>query len=104
MLTASSDGSMVEIDFDNSGNTGTLDNGDTFTWALEFQNKVLELRGTGNPGDILLYHRLVLIEGSVNNGRMMAILATARDTDNSGDLNDAEISAPTYEAIEEFTS
>ncbi|MDH3221340.1 MAG: hypothetical protein OEO19_17555 [Gammaproteobacteria bacterium] len=104
LLTASSDGSMVEIDFDNSDNTGTLDNGDTFTWALEFQNKVLELRGTGNPGDILLYHRLVLIEGSVNNGRMMAILATARDTDNSGDLNDAEISAPTYEAIEEFTS
>ncbi|MDH3449543.1 MAG: hypothetical protein OEO18_15470 [Gammaproteobacteria bacterium] len=104
LLTASSDGSMVEIDFDNSDNTGTLDNGDTFTWALEFQNKVLELRGTGNQGDILLYHRLVLIEGSVNNGRMMAILATARDTDNSGDLNDAEISAPTYEAIEEFTS
>ena len=104
LLTASSDGSMVEIDFDNSDNTGTLDNGDTFTWALEFQNKVLELRGTGIPGDILLYHRLVLIEGSVNNGRMMAILATARDTDNSGDLNDAEISAPTYEAIEEFTS
>ena len=104
MLTASSDSSLVEIDFDVSGNTGVLDSGETFTWRLDFNSKVLELRGTGNPGDTLLYHRLVLIEGNVNNGRMIAILATAADTDNSGDLSDAELATATYVAIEEFTN
>ena len=104
MLTASSDGSLVEVDFDAIGNTGMLDNGDTFTWGLGFDGKVLELRGTGNPGDTLLYHRLVLIEGNVNNGRMIAILASARDTDDTGDLSDAEVADATYDAIEEFTN
>jgi len=68
-------------------------------------NNVLVLRGTGAPGSEMLYHELILIEGTPGNGAFAALFAGATDTDSSGGVDDTEAAATrVYEAVEELTS
>lgn len=93
----------------NANGTGSWSEGGTtqdFTWAVDavFPD-VLVLRGTGAPGSQMLYHELILLEGTPANGSFAALLAEATDMDSSGDVDDTEAAnTRLYEAVEELTS
>jgi len=89
----------------NADGTGTLVDGtastQSFIWSVDSDFELLVLRGSGTPGADLLYHRLILTEGTVGIGTYAAILARATDTDNSGVIDGTEFDdSGVFEAVD----
>ena len=104
-LVATSDGTATLAQF-GAGTAGTLDTGGTiepFLWAPDPGFDMLVLRGTG-AGSTLLYHRLILIDGTINNGRLAALLARVEDTNDNDVADAAELGTATYLGVELFRS
>jgi len=93
----------------NANGTGTWnDNGtvDSFAWSVDdvFDN-VLLLSGLGPAGEDLIYHELILIDGTVNSGSFAGLFARVTDADNDGAISGAEAATGReFESVEALAS
>lgn len=93
----------------NANGAGTLSDmqgTEDFVWSVGSTfNNVLVLQGTGTPGDVMLYHELILIEGTASGGTFAALFGEVTDTNSDGVVDESEMTnTGEYEAVELLAS
>lgn len=79
---------------------------ETANWSINPLNNVLLLEGTGTPGATdLSFAKVILIDGSVNDGQFVVLNALVDDTNNDGIADQAEFDINgVYDSVEVQTS
>ena len=93
----------------NGDGTGTVNDDGTLlymVWSVGAPlRNVLRIRGTGEPGTVLLYHELFLTRGTPFEGEFVALLGATTDVDGDGEADTSDFEAAgRFEGIGEVSS